>query len=123
MNEHRDFRRFERVGVVLAALVVFAAVLACKAPTPPEATVVCTGGSEDVSCVVTHVAGSVGVNACWDLQFDCANGTVVKGSGFCQSVQPKATETKKIPLKDLSNADKCDKATGAKVDNLKLTAL
>ncbi len=113
----------ERIGLAAASAFLVAVILACKAPVQPEATVVCTGETEDISCVLTHVAGTTAIKACWDLQFDCKNGTSVKGTNFCETVQPKSTSTKKIPLKDLTNFDKCDKATGSKVENLALTAM
>ena len=117
-------QKLERSLVVLAASVVLAVLLACKGASPAaEATVVCTGGSDAISCVVTHVAGNSAINTCWDLQFDCANGTSVTGKDFCQTVQPKSTAEKKIPLTELQNFDKCDKAMASKVQNLKLTAL
>jgi hypothetical protein len=117
-------KKLERTLVPAAVVVIIAVILGCKRGGPgAQATVLCTGETGAVSCVVTHVAGNTAIDVCWDLQFDCANGTNVTGKNFCQTVQPKSTAEKRIPLTDLANSEKCDKANGSKVESMKLTAL
>ncbi len=117
-------KKLERTLVPAAVVVLIAVILGCKGAGPgAQATVVCTGETAAVSCVVTHVAGNAAIDVCWDLQFDCANGTNVSGKNFCQTVQPKSTAEKRIPLSDLTNSAKCDKALASKVDNMKLTVV
>lgn len=120
--EYRLAMRNDKLSTLAAMAALLVAILACKGKAPQgKATVLCEGTKDSIDCEVTHVEGTVAINTCWDLQFDCANGTVVTGSNFCQTVQPGGKVTKKIPLTDLTNAAKCDKATATQVKNLKLT--
>ncbi len=111
----------ETISTMAAMGGLLLVILACKGKQEAKATVVCEGKKDSIDCEVKHVEGKVPIKACFDLEFDCANGTVVSGTNFCQTVQPSASETKKIPLTDLTNFAKCDKAIGTQVKNLKLT--
>jgi hypothetical protein len=99
------------------------ALLACKSSNNVKANVSCKGTSETIDCNVTHTEGSKGANVCWDLKFTCQNGTLVEGKNFCQTVQPSATAQKRIPISELSNFDKCDKAVSTEVVNMKLSGI
>jgi hypothetical protein len=111
----------ETISAMAAIGGLLLAILACKGKeAESRATVTCVGAKDSIDCEVKHVEGKAPIKACFDLEFDCANGTVVTGSNFCQAVQPGASATKKIPLTDLTNAAKCDKATATQVKNLKL---
>jgi hypothetical protein len=112
----------DKISTVVAIGALLVAILACKGKAPEgQATVLCEGTKDSIDCEVKHVSGTTAINACWDLHFDCANGTLVDGANFCQVVQPGASVTKKIPLTDLTNYAKCDKASAMQVKNLKMT--
>ena len=118
-----------RIEVTLAAGACLAALLACNvsASTGSEvkARVDCVGSHDQpvIECDVEHVEGSSGANVCWDLHYQCANGSVVTGSGICQSVQPGSTAQKVVPVTQLSNSAACDNATSSEVRNLRISTL
>jgi hypothetical protein len=109
-------------------------LLACKVsvssgagPTPSaapagKATVDCLGTAAGINCDVKQTEGARPLNVCWDLRFDCANGTVSEGKGLCQDVEPGKTARKVVPLTALSNSAKCDQVVESKVLNLAITA-
>ncbi len=113
--------RVSRHEVLLAAVLVIGALLACKNNKKGKAEVNCLGQTEQINCDVKHVEGNAQLGVCWDLQFDCANGTVASVQGVCQDVDPGATSQRVIPISQLSNFDKCDKAVGSQVKNMKVT--
>lgn len=99
--------------------------MACKKSGGGEvdANVSCKGTAETIDCNVTHKAGTVGANVCWDLKFTCQNGSIVTGENFCQAVQPGAVAQKRIPITELKGFDQCDKAISTEVLNPKLSNL
>ncbi len=86
-----------------------------------KATVDCLGASGQINCDVRHTEGGRGISACWDLRFDCANGTIAEAKKVCQDVAPGKTARKVVPLSALSNADRCDKVVKSQVLNLALS--
>jgi hypothetical protein len=108
----------------LLTLVSVCTLLACKVSvggSPGKAAVDCKGTSTQINCDVKHTEGDQPITACWDLRFDCANGSVSEAKKLCQDVAPASTARRVVPLDALSNADKCDKVVGSQVLNLALT--
>ena len=114
-----------RAILVTSLLLVAGALAACgeQGVSDVQANVSCKGTSQTIDCNVTHKAGSVGTNVCWDLRFTCHNGTIVTRDNVCQAVQPRATAQKRIPISELKGFDKCDKAVSTEVLHLKLSRL
>ena len=108
--------------VVLVPLLF--ALFACKLSSGGDARVKvdCEGGETAITCDVNHAEGNDRAKACWDLSFQCANGTHVAGSS-CQEVDPGETAQRVIPLGQLKNASQCDQVVASQVLNLKITTL
>lgn len=109
-----------RREVLLLAMASLLMILACNLGGNAEVHVQCKGEGEAVSCEVEHTKGDAKVEACWEVKFECENGTKVKGDG-CETVEPGETETYK--LKQLKSFEKCDRVKEGtfKVENIKLT--
>jgi len=108
---------------IASVLTLVCAVLACKVSVGgPKGTakVNCEGTRGQINCDVKHTGGDHPIAACWDLRFDCANGTVSEAKNLCQDVAPGSTARRVVPIAELSNSDKCDKVVKSQVLNLKL---
>lgn len=74
----------------------------------------------DVVCTVEHMKGRAAGKACWEVTFNCRNGTKAKGSA-CQVVEPKAKAIVRMQKKDIPGFDKCDQVTGYDIGKLEVT--
>ena len=106
-----------RRTLIASSLVLLALCAACAVGEPTNARVECLGETSDIVCDVTHLSGPGG-NVCWDVRFNCANGTISEGSG-CANVAAGATTQRRIPITSLSNYAACDQAVGTEVLNLR----
>ena len=109
--------RLRAFALLATSLFALASLAACGGDAKVD--VECSGAAEGVSCNVKHTEGSATVEACWDVNFECANGKKPSGHA-CKVVEPGKTEKEMIPKEKVSDWDACDKATGAKVENMKL---
>jgi len=109
---------------LIAILTIGSSLLACKVSVGGSngtANVKCLGTSAQINCDVKHTGGDDPIRACWDLRFDCANGTVSEAKDLCQDVSPGNTARRVVPISALSNSDRCDKVVKSQVMGLKLT--
>lgn len=94
---------------------VVAFVIACGAPVRVD--VLCENDKDGLRCTVAHQQGNVPAKACWEVWFNCRNGTKARG-GACQVVEPGSKAITRIPKTQIQGADKCDLITDSGVDNL-----
>lgn len=107
---------------LIALLSALGACTVTLGPQDQKVNVDCVGTAEDIKCEVKHTQGEVRVKACWELHFECVNGTKPQGSG-CQEIGPGETKEHRIPLSQLKDAEKCDKVSKTELKNLTLTGL
>lgn len=107
-------------ALLLSCVVLFAC---SKGGGAVDANVSCKGSNDSIDCTVTHKSGTQGANVCWGLKFTCQNGTIATADNLCQPVQAGQASQKRIPITQLKNFDKCDKALSTEVVGMKLSAL
>lgn len=71
------------------------------------------------ACTVEHREGNVRANVSWDLNITCRNGTLVTAHAS-QAVEPGGTASRIISIRDLHNFDRCDEASAASIENIKV---
>jgi hypothetical protein len=116
--------KYQTIGSLLAVGVI---VTGCEfsagdSGEPKGSVDVTCDGGDPIVCQVKHTEGSVPLRACWDLRFNCRNGTVAEARGICQDVNPGATARTTVPLSAVTNAAACDQAISASILNLAVTA-
>ena len=84
-----------------------------------EIFVQCRMEATSIICTAEHIKGMAAGKACWDLTFDCKNGTKLRHT-TCQVVEPKSSAVVRIESKDIKDFDKCDSVTNSGVENLKV---
>jgi len=106
--------------VVAAAL---AAVLATGWSESVNVSLSCvTTAAPSVECTAQQTQGKSEVEACWDFEVACGNGTVVTAPRSCVKVKDGGTEKVTIPSDKLAGIDKCagDTKPVAKLSNTTL---
>lgn len=105
----------------IALVLVLASLSACTVTKAPAARVDCgTPGPHGVECTVRRTAGTVGMQACWDLVIDCRNKGQMSASA-CHTLPANADQgTQTLPVADFSNSDKCDVPVFGHVERLKV---
>ena len=100
-----------------AGVVVLGAWLSTGCPGRNELYVECAPDRDGLRCTVEHQKGNETAKACWDVVFSCRNGTDARGSA-CQVVEPGAKAIKRMPLREIHNAERCDIIVKSGVENL-----
>jgi len=70
--------------------------------------------------VVKRTGGSSGLEACWTLEIECANGGKMSGEA-CGSLSIEDSVTVNMPVEGFSNQDACDAPKQGTVKNLVVT--
>ena len=97
----------------------FAFLLLAGCMEPMEVSVNCETNKEGgVDCEAKQVKGKGEAKACWDFTVECEGDVKVEAPNTCVTLKGGGSEKATIPAKDLKNADKCTKSTGAKVSKL-----
>ncbi|MBA2544965.1 MAG: hypothetical protein H0V17_35305 [Deltaproteobacteria bacterium] len=102
---------------------VLAAVLATGCSESVNVSINCvTTAAPAVECTAQQTQGKGEVEACWDFDVTCGNGTVVKAPRSCVKLKDGSTEKVTIPGDKLTNSDQCagDTKPVAKLSNTTL---
>jgi hypothetical protein len=104
------------------ALALSIAVLATGCESVKVNVNCLTTKDSTVECTVQQTQGKGEVEACWDFEVTCPNGTIVKAPRMCQKVSGGGTQKTTVAADKLKDLDKCggDGQAKAALSNLTL---
>lgn len=102
--------------LMLGMLASLGTLVGCMEPV--EVSVNCSTNEDGVECEAKETKGKGEAKTCWDFTVECEGDVKVEAPNTCVTLKDGGSEKTKIPMDKLKNADKCTKATGAKVSKI-----
>lgn len=98
----------------MRSAILLVLLTACAKQVEPYHQVVCKGLTDALECQVVQVRGGHDAEVCFDFNFTCGNGVVVKAPNNCTRVTADGTTTMLVPYASLPGYDTCKAGTVTK---------